>query len=77
MGRKAVTTRTFTIEEITAVFPQKSDLFGELAHGLHNLSDVIVVLAVPRSGRGVEEVVTTGEELEDLRRKGYDNDIVE
>lgn len=50
---------TFTIEKFLAVLARKGEAFGELAHKLYNLCDVIIIFAVPRSGGRVEEVVAT------------------
>lgn len=61
--------RTSTIEELRRILARKRDVLRDLAHQLHDLCDVIVVLAVPRTRRGIEEVVTAGNQLEYLPEK--------
>lgn len=64
--------RTFPVKEFTAVFPRKRDAARDLAHQLHDLRDVVIVLAVPRPRGRIEEVVPARDELEYLRQgKGW------
>ena len=58
--------RTSPVKEVGAVLAREREALGELAHELDDLRDVVVVLAVPRAGRGVKEVVAARDELEDL-----------
>lgn len=49
------------------VLSRERDALGELAHELHDLRNMVVVLGVPRAGRWVEEVVAASEKLEQLK----------
>ena len=60
--------RTFAVEEFGAVFAGERDGFGDLAHELDDLRDVVVVFAVPRPRGGVEEVIAACDKFEDLWR---------
>ena len=62
--------RTSPIEEVGTVLAREREALGELAHELDDLRNVVVVLAVPRARRGVEEVVPARDELEDLPTVG-------
>lgn len=58
--------RTFAIKEVRAVFTRKGNGLGKLAHQLHDLRDMVIVFAVPGSRCGVEQIVTTCQQFEDL-----------
>ena len=64
--RRKKVARTSPVEEVRAILAREREALRELAHELDDLRDVVVVLAVPRAGRGVEEVVAPGDEFEDL-----------
>ena len=63
--------RTFPVEEIGAILARECDTLGKLAHQLHNLRYVIVVLAISRAGCGVKQVIAASEQLEDLDRRRH------
>jgi len=50
--------RTFSVEKIWAVFSGECQTLGELAHQLDNLSNVIVILAIPGARCRVKEIVS-------------------
>ena len=64
--KKEVKNFTFPVKEIRAVLPRKRNLLGELAHKLHDLSDMVIVLAVPRSRRRIKQIITTRQKFEYL-----------
>lgn len=55
---------TFPREEFPTVLPTKCDTLRNFTQKLHNLRDMIIVLAVPCTRGGVEEVVAAGDEFE-------------
>ena len=57
---------TSPVEEVRAVLSREREALRELAHQLDDLCDVVVVLAVPRPRRRIEEIVSASDELEDL-----------
>ena len=57
---------TLAVEKLGAVLARKCDAFGDFAHELHDLCDVVVVFAVPGSRGGIEQVVAPRDELEYL-----------
>lgn len=63
------TRRTFPVEELAAVFPCKGDTPGKLAHELDDLSDVVVVLGISRPRRGIEQIVSASQQLEELEAR--------
>jgi hypothetical protein len=60
--------RTFPSEDLRTELAAQRDGPRERAHELDNLGNMIVVLVVPSSGMGVEEIIAR-EELKELRRK--------
>ena len=58
--------RTFPVEEIRTVLPRKRYALRELAHQLHDLRYVIIVLAVARARRRVEQIIAASKQLKDL-----------
>ena len=61
---------TFAIEELATVLAGEGYALWNLAHELHDLRDVVVVLAITGASGRVEKVVTTCDEFECLRRVG-------
>jgi hypothetical protein len=59
--------RTFAVEELRAVFASKSNSFGYVAHKFYNLCDMVVVFAITRPRSGVEQIIASGNQFEDLQ----------
>lgn len=68
-SRNPVKRRTFPVEEFTAVFASKGETSGKLAHELDDLSNVVVVLGIPGSRRGIEKIVSASQQLEELEAR--------
>ena len=58
------------VKELIAILARQRKRTRKLSHKLNNLRNMVVVLAVPRARRGVEEVVPARDELEDLPTVG-------
>ena len=57
---------TFPVEEFVRVLARKCDGLRNFTKQLDNLRDVVVVFAIPRARCGIEEVIATCDEFEEL-----------
>jgi hypothetical protein len=59
INNQHITSITFPVEEIATIFAREGDTLWKFTHELDDLSYMIVVFAVPRTGRGIEKIVAT------------------
>lgn len=57
---------TFSTEKVRTVFPRERNALRKLAHELNDLSNVVIVLAVPGARSRVEQIVPSRQKLKDL-----------
>ena len=66
----------FFLEQLkldSAIFTSKGNKFGYLAHEFYDLRDAVIVFAIPRSVGWVEQVIPSGDQLENIEHTMVNN----